>query len=121
MGAYGLPRGAWQPCPPIGGCSASDLCHTLLWTGLAVPIPSKGGALEVPHLGLCIRYRRAGISAAAGIFELTLWPYFLAPGQIKHYQVETTQVQWSIHGAQQYSPYTSGFMIFQLSGLRLTF
>src|SRR6185295_2564786 len=71
MGAYGLPRGACQPRLPIGGCSATDLGHTLLWTGFAVPIPSKGSALDVPYLDVCIRYWRAGISAAAGIFELT--------------------------------------------------
>src|SRR5258708_5593353 len=98
MGAYRLPRCACQPCPPIGGSSATDFCHALLWTGLAVPIPSEGGALDVPHLALCIRYRRAGISAAAGIFELTLLAYFSAPGPIKRYQVKTTQVQCSIHG-----------------------
>ena len=66
MGAYGLPRGACQPCPPIGGCSATDLCHTLLWTGLAVPISSKGGALDVPHLDVRIGHGRAGIPAVAG-------------------------------------------------------
>src|SRR5712692_9228354 len=76
MGTYGLPRGACQPCPPIGGCSATDLCHTLLWTGLAVPISSKGGTLDVPHLDVRIGHGRAGIPAVAGVFELTLRPYF---------------------------------------------
>src|SRR5258708_34155143 len=79
MGAYGLPSGACQPCPPIGGCSATNLCHNLLWTGLAVPISSKGGALDVPHLDVRIGYGRAGILAVAGVFALTLRTLFSAP------------------------------------------
>src|SRR5258708_22939289 len=78
MAAHGLSRGACQPCPSIGGCSATDLCHTLLWTGFAVPISSKGGALDVPHLDVRIGHGRAGIPAVAGVFELTLRPYFSA-------------------------------------------
>src|SRR5438876_11245733 len=76
MGAYRLPRCACQPCSLIDGCFAINLCHNLLWTGLAVPISSKGGALDVPHLDVCIGHGRAGIPAVARVFELTVRPYF---------------------------------------------
>src|SRR5260221_144687 len=76
MGAYRLPRCACQPCSLIDGCFAIDLCHTLLWTGFAVPISSKGGALDVPHLDVRIGHGRAGIPAVAGVFELTVRPFF---------------------------------------------
>jgi len=76
MGAYCLPRCACQPCSLIDGCFAINLCHNLLWTGLAVPISSKGGALDVPHLDVRIGHGRAGIPAVAGVFELTVRPYF---------------------------------------------
>src|SRR5437867_3378398 len=76
MGAYRLPLCACQPCSLIDGCSPTNLGHTLLWTGLAVPISSKGSALDVPHLDVRIGHGRAGIPAVAGIFELTVRPYF---------------------------------------------
>src|SRR6266850_912855 len=76
MGAYRLPHCACQPCSLIDGCFAINLGHNLLWTGLAVPISSKGGALDVPHLDVRIGHGRAGIPAVAGVFELTRQPYF---------------------------------------------
>src|SRR6266852_7761238 len=76
MGAYSLPLCACQPCALIDGCSATNLWHNLLWTGLAVPISSKGGALDVPHLDVRIGHGRAGIPAVARVFELTVRPYF---------------------------------------------
>src|SRR6266550_129490 len=75
MGAYRLPRRACQPCSLIDGCFAINLCHNLLWTGLAVPISSKGGALDIPHLAVRIGHGRAGIPAVAGVFELTVLRY----------------------------------------------
>ena len=76
MGAYRLPRGACQPCSLIDGCFAINLCHDLLWAGLAVPISSEGGTLDVPDLDVRIGHGRAGIPAAAGVFELTVRPHF---------------------------------------------
>src|SRR5439155_17048394 len=76
MGAYRLPLCACQPCSLIDGCFAINLCHYLFWTGLAVPISSKGGALDVPYLDVHIGHGRAGIPAVARVFELTVRPYF---------------------------------------------
>src|SRR5258705_7356069 len=76
MAAYRLPLCACQPCSLIHGCFAINLCHYLFWTGLAVPISSKGGALDVPHLDVRIGHGRAGIPAVARVFELTIRPYF---------------------------------------------
>src|SRR5258708_38390331 len=100
MGAYGLPSGACQPCPPIGGCSATDLCHNLLWTGLAVPISSKGGALDVPHLDVRIGYGRARIPAVAGVFELTAD----AASHLKPIGVPSTPRQLPACGAENQVP-----------------
>src|SRR6266403_3620296 len=93
MGSYRLPRCACQPCSLIDGCFAINLGHNVLWTGLAVPISSKGGALDVPHLVVRIGHGRAGIPAVAGVFELTVRPLFSAPVRLFQKHWATVQEQ----------------------------